>query len=266
MPLIQTVGPTAEPLHLDEAKNHLRVTTADDDALINGLIAVARDRVETYTRRALITRTMKWLFDAFPRCGAIEFPSTPLRKVDHVKYLDTGGVQQTWATADYRVDIYSEHGRLSPEYGKTWPFTRGVMNAVEIQLVAGYATPFTADAGTDVLTAVPSHAFVANDAVEVSNSGGALPAPLAGITTYYARDVAGATLKLAATSGGAAIDLTSTGTGRNFLGRIPEPVRQAMLLIIGHFYEHRETVSDFQNFPLPMGADALLAPYLIARF
>ena len=62
-------------------------------------------------------------------------------------------------------------------------------------------------------------------------------------TDYYARDVtAGVSLKVAATSGGAAIDITDGGTGTHYLGTMPEPVRRAMLLVIGDWYANRETI------------------------
>lgn len=70
---------------------------------------------------------------------------------------------------------------------------------------------FTADAGTDVVTAT-AHGYSTDQAVVVS-SNGTLPAPLVGGTTYYVRDVTTNTFKLAASAGGAAIDLTSAGTG-----------------------------------------------------
>lgn len=73
---------------------------------------------------------------------------------------------------------------------------------------------FTADSGTDLLT-VTDHVFVNGNSVQVSNSGGALPAPLVAGTTYFVRDVLGDTFKLAATSGGTAINLTTNGTGTN---------------------------------------------------
>lgn len=41
---------------------------------------------------------------------------------------------------------------------------------------------------------------------------------------------------------------------------IPQEWRYAMLLMIGHWYEHREAVSDFQVFKVPMSAECLLAP------
>jgi uncharacterized phiE125 gp8 family phage protein len=49
--------------------------------------------------------------------------------------------------------------------------------------------------------------------------------------------------------------------GYNEDNPVPKPIYQAMLLIIGHLYEHREEVdlSNLQN--LPMGAPLLLQPY-----
>lgn len=77
---------------------------------------------------------------------------------------------------------------------------------------------FTADAGTDVLTAT-AHGFVANEAVTVRNSGGGLPGGLSVATVYYVRDVTANTFKLAATSGGTAINITSNGTGTQYASR-----------------------------------------------
>lgn len=45
--------------------------------------------------------------------------------------------------------------------------------------------------------------------------------------------------------------------------RIPEPIRHAMLLLIGHFYENRESVSVGNMNELPFGVDALLGPYRV---
>lgn len=75
---------------------------------------------------------------------------------------------------------------------------------------------FTAVASTDVLTST-AHGWIDGQPVTVRNVGGALPTGLSAATTYYVRDSATNTLKLAATVGGAAIDLTSAGTGTNYI-------------------------------------------------
>ncbi|NNF65982.1 MAG: hypothetical protein HKM98_00570 [Gammaproteobacteria bacterium] len=45
---------------------------------------------------------------------------------------------------------------------------------------------------------------------------------------------------------------------------VPEPIKQAILLIVGHLYENRENVSaGTQLYDVPQGADSLLWPYRI---
>ena len=45
----------------------------------------------------------------------------------------------------------------------------------------------------------------------------------------------------------------------------PGDIRQAILMLIAHFYENREAVLIGKAQTLPMGADMLLRPYLIVR-
>lgn len=42
---------------------------------------------------------------------------------------------------------------------------------------------------------------------------------------------------------------------------VPAPVKQAMLLLIGHLYENREASQSVQVHNLPLGYDALIYPY-----
>lgn len=78
---------------------------------------------------------------------------------------------------------------------------------------AGQPLAFTAAATGDALT-VPGHTFADTSTVVVFPAAGAtLPAGLTAGTVYYVRDSSTPTLKLAATSGGSAIDLTANGGG-----------------------------------------------------
>lgn len=70
---------------------------------------------------------------------------------------------------------------------------------------------FTADAGTNVLTA-SAHGLADNDVVSVSSTG-TLPGGLAADTYYYVVTSTTNTFQLATTRGGSAIDLTSAGSG-----------------------------------------------------
>lgn len=76
----------------------------------------------------------------------------------------------------------------------------------------------TVDDGTDVCTAT-GHNFTDTTPVVLTTTG-TLPAGLATSTVYYVRDTSGSTFKLAATSGGTAIDITDTGTGAHTVNAI----------------------------------------------
>ncbi len=257
-------GPTAEPIDLLEAKAHLRVTSTDEDALIQALIAATREHVETWTRRALIRQTRSHRLDRFP-AGDIVLPVSPLRSVDGITYVDTAGVTQTLDPSRYQVAA-GEPPRIRPAYGQTWPASLSVLDAVTVIYTVGHAVPFTADANTDTLTA-QGHGLSDGDTVQLYNSGGKLPAGLDASTTYYVVNAATDTLQLATIAGGAAVDITDTGSGIHYLGVVPTPIRQAMLLMVGHLYENREasTVGPAIT-ELPMGVEALLAPYRVLRF
>ena len=51
---------------------------------------------------------------------------------------------------------------------------------------------------------------------------------------------------------------------------VPEPMRQAALLLISHWFENRQAVVGVDNrdfsTPLPLGVDSLLAPYQVVTF
>jgi hypothetical protein len=99
-------------------------------------------------------------------------------------------------------------------YGTVWGFalfdavTDGVMRY--FNWLANAAYPFTAAATGDLFTA-PGHALVDGDRVGLV--GPSLPGGVAEGTAYYVRDASGATFKVSATEGGAAIDLTTDGVG-----------------------------------------------------
>lgn len=46
-------------------------------------------------------------------------------------------------------------------------------------------------------------------------------------------------------------------------GSVPAPIRHAILLMVGHYYESREAVTTEKPDILPLGVDALLMPYRI---
>lgn len=96
---------------------------------------------------------------------------------------------------------------------------------------------FTADSGTDVLTTSSAHGKATGDGpVCVRNVGGALPSGLSALTDYWLIVTGASTVKLATSSAnallGTAIDITTNGTGTNYL-EIGVPYRRPRTYAVG---------------------------------
>lgn len=136
MPIKIITAPSEEPVSLAEARDHCRVDGTADDALLAVLIASARQSAEHETGRALCTQTRELVLDAFPEACVLR--GAPIQSVTSVKFLDTDGVEQTLDPQDYLLDKDSEPGYVTPAYGKAWPDSYPVPNAVRVRYVCGY--------------------------------------------------------------------------------------------------------------------------------
>jgi uncharacterized phiE125 gp8 family phage protein len=127
--------PVAEPISLEEVKQHLRVDLQDDDELITGYIRAARELVEVETQRKFCTQTLLFTADAFTEpyqgdnwCGwlptslqsrhRMEFPITPVRAITAFAYTDENGVAQTLDPSAYVLNAPSmdEPAWVDPVY------------------------------------------------------------------------------------------------------------------------------------------------------
>jgi uncharacterized phiE125 gp8 family phage protein len=134
-------APTIEPVTVDDVKRRGRISGTDLNADVKQNITAARLMVEHDTGRQLITATWKLYLDRFPvGGGVIRMPYPPLQSVTTIKYYDGDGVQQTWTASEYRVDKDSEPARITEAYGHTWPATRDMTGAVEVEYLCGYGT------------------------------------------------------------------------------------------------------------------------------
>ena len=120
---------------LASAKLNLRIDNSDSDAIITAWIQGITTHAEHITGRSFINQTWRVTLDAFP--DAIELPC-PVSSVTSVKYLDALGIEQTLAANQYFVDTVSEPGQIVPAAGVTWPDTLDRINAVYVDVVAGY--------------------------------------------------------------------------------------------------------------------------------
>ena len=141
MTLIRVTLPPVEPISLLEARDHLRVDEAEDDGRINRNIRSATERLDGpggLLGRALVTQTWDYSIDAFPY--EIELPLPPCQSVGSISYIDDNGDGQTLSTDDYQAYGLGDQipARIRPAFGKSWPSTRHVPDAVTVRFTAGY--------------------------------------------------------------------------------------------------------------------------------
>lgn len=185
--LERLVAPAEEPLSLAEAKAHLRLETAEDDALVAALVAAARGALEAALGRALVTQTWRLWRDGWPLAPALPLPRPPLVAVAEIATVDRDGAEHVVAAGDYLVDPHAEPGRVIFRT-RTAPVALREANGLRIDFTAGY--------------------------------GDAAAVPMA--------------------------------------------LRQAVRLLVAHFYERREPAEQ-GDARLPAAVAALLAPYRIHR-
>lgn len=139
MGLVLLTGPAEEPVSVEEAKLHLRVSTAADDALIGSLIAAAREHVEARCRRALVTQVWDLYLDAFPAGEEIELAMPPLRAVESVTFFRDDGTSGVMSSLEYVVDAVGEPGAVVLAKGAGWPSAElRPRNGVRVRFECGY--------------------------------------------------------------------------------------------------------------------------------
>ena len=139
----RATGPAVEPLTVAEAKLHLRVDISDDDAYIGTLITAAREWVENYLDRTLITTQLILRAAEFPT-EELELARPPMvasgtATAVVITYTLADTTTATLSTALYRVDRTSTPGNVAPVINGTWPSdVIEDANAVAVTYWAGY--------------------------------------------------------------------------------------------------------------------------------
>lgn len=170
MRLIQTSPPSAEPITLDQAKAHLRVTFAQEDDLIGSLVTASRRYCESALKQGLVTQSWTMYLDGFPAAGGyynkairdvwsgsgglpsglgfypgmvpnstgvIDLPRPPILSVDAVRYFDFAGDVQVVDPSLYVVSLGTP-ARIQPQYSTVWPIARPTIDAVQVDFTSGY--------------------------------------------------------------------------------------------------------------------------------
>lgn len=159
-----TTPPASEPVTLAEAKLWLKIDGDDDDDLLTGLIAAAREAAESFTGRAFITQAVTltldlscsgWandlpagvydlpvsaLYGALPR--TIELARPPVSAITSVTTTDTSNTSSAFSSANYTLDAAGK--RLLLNDGALWPTNLRSTSAVSVLTANGYGASSSA--------------------------------------------------------------------------------------------------------------------------
>lgn len=177
MTSILLAGPATEPVSLAEAKAYLRVDTADEDDLVQTLIAAGRVHLEALTRRAMIEQTWRLSLDDWPAGNEVRLPLGPLAALVAVRVYDPDDAATTLTLSQFLVDVGSTPGRIVlPPGVEGEPLKRDAL-AIEIDYTAGYGAAATdvPDALRQAMLALVAHWFEHRDAVLMAGAGAIVP-------------------------------------------------------------------------------------------
>ncbi|MBT9368598.1 head-tail connector protein [Rhizobium sp. CSW-27] len=142
MTYILTEPPLAEPVTLAEVKAHLRLDHAEEDALLAGLIRVARAHLERETGLCLMVQAWRLCLDDWPADGLVALARGPVRTIEDVSVYDGLGQAMPVPLTGHVLDAGRQPARLWLE---NRPLPGRAINGIEIDFTAGFG-----EAGADV--------------------------------------------------------------------------------------------------------------------
>lgn len=129
----------AEPITLQQAKDHLRVVAPDEDAYIQGLIVAAREMAEDQLNRTIVQRSRVARFSGWGADLALLKP--PVITLDSVSYYDETGGEVELDMGRYFLQPVSEDEipRVELRAGEPFPVLDARrFHAVTVRYTAGY--------------------------------------------------------------------------------------------------------------------------------
>jgi uncharacterized phiE125 gp8 family phage protein len=227
MKIQNLILPARYPITLAEAKKQCEIDDADTahDTYVSALIMAATSSAEQFLHRRLVSQTWKYYLDCWPITDFFRLPFGRLQSVASIKYINSAGNEITWDISEYIVDTESEPGEIKLGYEKVWPNAiLYPVNPIKIEFTCGY---YIGD------TWVKETAYAENDQVM----------PVSGNGLVYYASTAGTTAAIEPawplTIGGTITDGTVIWTCIGIA--VPEPIRQAIKIMIADMFEYRET-------------------------
>lgn len=238
MALKQKVAPAVEPLSLNEVKLNMRVDVDDDDTLIHSKINGVRIYCELFQNRAYITQTWELWLNAWPDKNYIEIPLPPLQEpVVTAGSFVTGTVYRilTVGTTNF-IAIGAASNTIGTIFKATGAGS-GTGTATASVIIKYYGTDDT-------------EYFLDGSSYSINNKDQYAP------TVYLKAGKSWPSTTLRPYIG---ICITFIAGYGDTQQSVPENVKNAMLLLIGDLYEHRENTITGVNAVVKERAEDLLS-------
>ena len=136
---VRISDPDTRILSLADAKEHLKVESSDEDALITAYIAAAEGYLDGYSGmlgQALITQQWSQGFNRFPYGDRFRLPLGPLQQIDSISYYDEAGALETFSSFHGISDAVGPMVVLQD--GESWPATATRPDAVTVTWTCGF--------------------------------------------------------------------------------------------------------------------------------
>ncbi|MFA6260390.1 MAG: phage head-tail connector protein [Bacteroidia bacterium] len=266
--------PEGLAISLSDAKRQLSIAEAETfwDQYITNLIGIATEIVQDMTWRSLLVQGWKYLVDTSEMKSTLLLVKCPVISIDSVKYIDSNGDLQNVDASTYQTDVISEPARV---VFSTLPSAKSeTLNSLQINFTSGYSRTLTdpvlctaVNLTTNVFTKA-AHGLRNGDIVQFPDLGTVTGISLE--TDYYIINKTTDTFKVSATLNGSAVDLTGADTtpptyqNQQVLS-IPGPIKEAIQLLIGDYYLHREDSSYAPSTSIINSAQKILGPYMLTN-
>lgn len=154
MGLTRTTAPALEPVSTVEVKEFLRIDPADDsqDIVIGILIKSARETVEEYIRRSLITQTWTWTVGAREMINPIYLPRVPIISITSFTVYDENAAGAETSSVVDTANYQLVEGQFLVERNSGWTWNRRD-RAATIVYTAGYGSS-ASDVPAPIRTAI----------------------------------------------------------------------------------------------------------------
>ena len=139
---VLVTAPVIEPISLEEAKLHARITDVNSDGLLMSYVQAAREEAEAALGFGLLTQT--WRYDLSFWSDVIPLPmARDLQSIVSVKYYDGDGTLQTLSSSFYSTDTAARPTALVRASNTAWPTLQADRNTGRIQItyMVGWTAP-----------------------------------------------------------------------------------------------------------------------------